>query len=169
MRDFLSYHIQSTPDFMADGYVFEFKVTGPHNFNTKIGVSEDAIINSGVSTNSLEATLSGIFPALLKVLESKIEQNQIEPNATLHLNNEQVQNSLANLNVPDFEKIRNYLAISNKNIFSDPAVPLSIRIISEDTGVPTERIQQCAKQGALGADIKLLDNKFLKVSSEMEL
>lgn len=116
---------------------------------------------------SPEVVASKYFPAAQRYAERVLLTTDFKNNDIIRLTMQDLERDGISLNATDSEKIKNYVTVANQNIFSDPNVPISLRILADETGLDQIHIRDLIEHGQVQG-IRIVANDFVQPTTSFK-
>jgi hypothetical protein len=164
------------PDLLAGGIRFHYELNPPGHASFEVIISTDEQNLSGrrLPSNTPESRAFFLFPAFRRRLELFIDGldlallRQRRQNLILDVDVKRLRQLLAHARLAPLDKIRTFVFIANQNVFADSDVPLSIRMVSSETGLAPELVRRQIA-GDRSGELELVQNDFIQVRRPMDL
>jgi len=174
------YEYVSLPDLFAGGTSFVFHFSVPSDCKVRIAISEGIFSYIFPNKPRFPETIAyRLFPAFKKYLEELLENPdkytfwhsihfQSEPiEFFTEANYYKLRELLSQNRTPPEEKLKIYWMISAHNVFSDNSVPMSIRLLADETGLSQEQIRDIVRRNP--QDFRIASEDFLFLESHYDL
>ncbi|MDE2141737.1 MAG: hypothetical protein KGJ84_04930 [Elusimicrobia bacterium] len=144
------------------------------SFEVVVSTDERNLSRLSLPSDTPEARSFFLFPVFRRRLELFLDEFSSErpPRRRMELkfdlDAEQLRTLRTGIRMPPLEKIQTFVFIANQNIFADPDVPLSLRLVSAETGVPPELARRLIGGNPSG-ELELVQNNFVQVRSPLDL
>jgi|GEM_PF-7081082 len=174
------YKYISLPDLFSGGTSFIFDFHEPYQCEVIVAIADSLIQYVFPEKPRFPETIAyRLFPAFKKHLENRLreggmtrwlsatQRKQRPLELFTEANYEQLRTLMENDDTSPEEKLKIYWMISAHNVFSDGAVPMSIRLLADETGISQEQIKTIVHNNP--SDFRIASNDFLFLEGHYEL
>lgn len=181
MPTFNDFRYKSKPDLLWGGYKYVYMFEPPKGLSIVIKTEEDVawkLPRFPCTSNIPEQRAFYFYPIYRYILENKIipHHKNMQAGRRTHPYNYDSENINSLIEItqkvfanppPPLEKIKYYLYISNQNIFADPKVPFSIRLLSNAIKLSPETIRNLVRNDP-DEQLDLHQNDFVIVKRTLD-